>query len=289
MCITPRRTSKLVSRLFRLSLLAVACLLPVFSARGAEVVIPTIVTFSTGYNDSVWGSEVRVINRTAMPKRFAVVDWIGAPNFGPKEYEVAPGAVLSLGGWQIYNYQCCAPPSDSSPAGVAILEVDDGLLVQSVVLSGVFRLFADGGCAPWNGGFPSGPQPCNWGAGPIVDGINGFVPAGQELFLPWLHTDRNRRTNILLVNPDTVTSNVTIDITSQDGKKTVSAAYRVGPHSLMQLNQIFSKEPFIQIRDYHETGFAAAAYAVIHADTRLYAVGYVISNDNNTETISLPR
>ena len=82
---------------------------------------------------------------------------------------------------------------------------------------------------------------------------------------------------------------MTIEITSRDGKETVSGAYRVEPRSLMQLNQIFSKEPFVQIRDYHEAGFAAAAYAVIHADTRLYAVGYVISNDNNTLTISLPR
>lgn len=254
-----------------------------------QVLLPTIVVGAFGANDSVWGTEVRAINRSDVPKQFAVVDWIGTPGFKPSSYMVEPHETLSLGGSQVFGGTRL---DELVPVGLAVCEADDGLLIQSVVLGGpTYASFSPFGlpCQSYDGVGPGFFGPCSPFAGPIVEGVKDFFPAGQELFLSWLHTVPDRRTNLVLFNADATASHVNVTVSSADNRTVVTQTYEVPPRGLLQLNDIFSKEPWHDIRVANGRLPSGAASATIIGDTRLYAVAYVISWYNNSLTVSLPR
>ncbi len=93
-----------------------------------------------------------------------------------------------------------------------------------------------------------------------------------------------------IVNPDGVASTVEISITSADGRVTKTNRVTVGPRSHFQINDLFRRPEW---EDYlnaigNQQYEKPAARATIRATTRLYALGYVISWENNTVSVSLP-
>jgi hypothetical protein len=285
MSTTRFRTSEALGLPFALALSLLAAL----PAASSQVLLPTIVVGAFGANDSVWGSEVRAINRSDVPKQLALVDWIGTPGFRPSSYTVEPHATLSLGGSQVFGG---TRSEEQVPVGLAVCEADDGLLIQSVVMGGPagasFNPFGSP-CPAYDGVGPGFYGPCSPFAGPIVEGVKDFFQAGAELFLSWLHTSEDRRTNLVLFNADPTTAHVTVTVFSADSRTTQAAGYEVQARGTLQLNDIFSKVPWKDIRFADGPLQSGAATATITGDTRLYAVAYVISNFNNSLTISLPR
>lgn len=84
------RTSEVLRVVFSLAIILAAAPL----AASTQVLLPTIVVGAFGANDSVWGTEVRAINRSDAPKQLAVVDWIGTPGFKPSSYTVEAHGTL---------------------------------------------------------------------------------------------------------------------------------------------------------------------------------------------------
>lgn len=280
MCITRFRTSSVWA--IGLVLLAVAAAWP---AAAGPVLVP-IVAYVHGQNDASWITEVRITNRSDVPKQFRVVDWIGTPGWKAAAYTVAPHSTTSLGGSEVFG--SFVPGA----VGLAICDADTDLLVQNAVLSGIWT--GGGGvsysCPSYDGGGLPTSCPGLSGAGPIIDGLV-FSSPGQDVYIPWLHTEETRRTNLVLINPDDAPSHVTVSVTSQDGSAMATADYVLPPHSYNQANDLFSQESWLRIRvaNGHIQGGGAAAAATIRGDTRLLAMAYVISNNNNSLTISLPR
>ena len=268
-----------------LALAALAVFSP--SALAASVVLVPIVAAVHGQNDVLWETEIRVTNRTDERRSFSIVDWIGTPGFRPMTYSVPPHSTMSLGGADVFDEVLPA----SGAAGLAVFETDGSLLVQTVVLSGVWAP-AEGYdfCPGYDGG---GADPCRGfaGAGPIIENL-AFSGPGQAVFLPWLHSEQSRRTNLVLINPSDVAAHVMVSVQSQDGLTTTTGSYSLAPRSYNQINDLFSKEPWTTIRAANSStlgGFkGASASATIVSDTRLLAMGYVISNVNNSLTVSLP-
>ena len=126
------------------------------------------------------------------------------------------------------------------------------------------------------------------GAGPVVEGL-AFTPSGSDTFVPWLHTEESRRANLVLVNPDNVTAHITLSIASQDGLTVQPASYAIPPRAILQLNDLFRQDPWTVIRAANRVVHAAGATAATRSDTRLLVLAYVISNDNNSLTVSVPR
>ena len=127
----------------------------------------------------------------------------------------------------------------------------------------------------------------NDGAGPIFEGTATFYAPGAQIFLMWLHTQPSRRTNLTFYNPDTVDAAVALTIASGDGFSSQTNV-SVPAHSVRQLNDVFSSPPFDVIRT-HNGDASATATATISSTTRLYSIGWVISNANNTVSIAVPR
>ncbi len=252
----------------------------------ATVLVPVAARVH-GQNDALWAVELRVVNRTDVARTFRVEDWIGTDGWSPATHTVPANATLSLGGGDIFNAQ--QPPSGT--AGLAILDADPELLVQSAVLTGIWR---PGGvsysCESFNGGTYMAGCEGIVGAGPIIDNL-AFAPAGKALFIPWLHTDFARRTNLVIVNPDDAPAHVSVVIVSQDGLTTHTQEYVFEPRSYNQLGDIFAWPPWLQIREANELipFGAAAATATITSDTRIVGMAYVIGNYDNSLTIALPR
>ena len=250
----------------------------------ASTVLVPIVAYAHGQNDASWITEVRITNRTDLPKQFSVVDWIGTPGWKASTHAVAPHSTTSLGGAAVFG--SFVPPT----VGLAICEADTDLLVQSAVLSGIWT--GGGGvsfsCPSYDGGGLPLSCPGLSGAGPIIDGLV-FSSPGQDVNITWLHTATDRRTNFVLINPDDVAAHVTVSVLSQDGSVTEAASYVLPARSYNQVNDLFSEEPWAAIRIANHGIEGAAAVATISSDTRLLAMAYVISNYNNSLTISLPR
>ena len=276
MCTTRSRTSSLAVVL--LSSLTVSP----WSLLAGTVLVP-IVSRAQGENDAAWNTEVRVTNRTDLARQFSIVDWIGTPGWSAATYTVAPHSTISLGGQDISG-------SLSAPAfGLAICDADSQLLVQSAVLAGIWAPSIQEPCPSYDGG--GGLCSGESGAGPIVDGLV-FANPGQEIFVPWLHTVSDRRTNLVMINPDGVSANVTVAVTSQDGSSTVTASLVLPPRSYNQITDLFSESPWSAIALANSNirfGGGGAAFATVTGDTRLLAMAYVISNNNNSLTIALPR
>jgi hypothetical protein len=271
---------------YPLPLAAILLLAP--PALAANVVLVPVVAAVRGQNGVLWETEVRVTNRTDQVLHFSVVDWIGTPGFVPATYFVEPHATMSLGGADVFS---ASTPAQGA-AGLAFFETDDLLLVQAAVLSGAWAP-VDGYdfCPTYDGG---GGEPCRGrsGAGPIIEGL-AFSEPGQAIFLPWLHSEQARRTNLVLINPSEFAARVTVSVRSQDGLTTATDTYTLAPRSYNQTNDFFSQDPWTGIRAANSSylgGFkAAAASATIVSDTPLLAMGYVISAVNNSLTVSLPR
>lgn len=265
------------------------CLVSIFSVvaacpLAASTILVPIVAYAHGQNDASWITEVRIANRTDSPKQFRVVDWIGTPGWKATTYAVAPHSTTSIGGAALFG--AFVPPV----AGLAICEADSGLLVQSAVLSGTWT--GGGGvsyfCPSYDGGGLPLACPGLSGAGPIIDGLL-FSSPGQDVYVPWLHTEETRRTNLVLINPDGEAAHVRVAIQSQDGLTTLTETFVLAPRSYNQMNDAFSREPWSAIRTANQEIGGAAAAATVSSDTRLLAMAYVISNYNNSVTISLPR
>lgn len=250
------------------------------SALVAETVLLPIVAGVEGANGALWQSEVRITNRSDVPKQFSVVDWIGTSLWKASAYTVPPHSTTSVGGADISGRLY------GSAYGLAICDADADLLVQAAILVGAAGPGVGEGCPSFDGGgFVCQGQS---GAGPIVDGLSFASPA-QEVFVPWLHTASDRRTNLVLINPDDIPAHVTVAVTSQDGTAAVTADYVLPSRSYNQINDLFSQDQWSAIRSANAALRGAGASATMVSDTRLLAMAYVISNNNNSLTISLPR
>lgn len=252
----------------------------------ASVVLVPVVAAVHGQNDVLWETEIRITNRTDELRRFSVVDLIGSPGWLPATYSVAPHSTMSLGGADVFS--AFVPPAGA--VGLAVFEIDSSLLVQSAVLSGAWAPAEGYDFCP---GYDGGGAACRGlpGAGPTIEGL-AFSGPGQAVFLPWLHSEGSRRTNLVLINPSDVAAHVRVSVQSQDGLTTATGTYALAPRSYNQVNDLFSQEPWTTIRAANSSylgGFrGAAASATIVSDTRLLAMGYVISNVNNSLTVSVP-
>lgn len=271
-------------------------------ATGESILLPGINPLAYGSGKSVWSSEVRVTNLSSERKQFAVVDWIGSPGWRPKTWQIEPNQTLTISGYDVFRDATLSGPSNpiNPPiVGAAIAEADHGLLVQIAVLTGIGPTGGVGEfviCEPWNGGYigegglfgPCGEVgPCNTGAGPVYD-ASAPLPAGTSILLPWLHTSEDRRTNIVLINPDSGVATVLLTAYAADGTPEATHVITVGAHSLYQENDVFSNL-LSSVRARNRSVLAVAARVVIESDTRLYTFATVISNLNNTVSLSLPR
>jgi hypothetical protein len=299
-------------RLFPVACRISTALLVFFAAgaQGAEILLPALAAHVEGANSAVWASEVRVTNFSSAPKTFRIVDWIGTPGWTPSEYTVPPGATTSISGWAIYaaSHAHDNTRGSLSSFGAAVADIEDGLSVQTAVLTGSprgeFGTVGDRArCSEWTGGWDydiggvlhpdgtvTGEDGCNEGAGPVIDNNGGFFPAGTSILLPWLHTDSKRRVNLSLINPDAVAADITLSLFPADGSSPTVSRFTVPAHTASQINDIFAPAFFgAAVRTRNDALKAAASRATIVSTTRLYPLAYVISNQNNTVTISLPR
>ncbi len=276
--------------------------------QGAEILLPALAAHVEGANGSVWASEVRVTNFSSAPKTLRIVDWVGTAGWTATSYSIPPGATQSISGWAIYaGVHAHDNTRDSRSAfGAAVADVEDGLSVQTAVLTGIPRGEYGGvgdraRCSEWTGGwdydvggifYPDGTEintdGCDQGAGPVIDNGSNFFPADAPILLPWLHTDSKRRVNLSLINPDAVAADVTISVYSADGASPLIVHVTVPARTVSQINDIFSTS-FANVRARNAALKAAAARATIVSTTRLYPLAYVISNQNNTVSLSLPR
>lgn len=296
MCITLSAWTKALLR----ALVATVALLVGSSAGAETIVLPNVTGFAVGAQDALWSTEIRITNTTEATKRLRVIDWLGIDG-AIQTLEIQPGEIRIVSGWElIYGGQRGSIVSlDEDVFGAAVCEKDDGLLVQSVILTYTLppRPFSgvglDSPCESWGGGYEVGYSliPCNPGAGPIITHDQDFFPAGSQLVIPYLFTMAGmKRQNLVLLNPDAIPSDVEISITSADGKVTRTNRVIVGPRSFLQIDQVFRRPEWQDFLDAAGTKQRAkpAARARIRATTRLYALGYAISWDNNTVSVSLP-
>lgn len=269
------------------------------SASADTIVLPNVTGFVYGAQNALWSTEIRITNLSDSVKQLRVVDWIGVDG-ALQTLEIQPAETRIISGWElIYGGTRGSVVSlDEDIYGAAVCEREEGLFVQSAILSQTSTppfagVGSDAPCFPWAGGYEVGQTliPCNLGSGPVLTHDHDFFPVGRDIALPWLFSSPSfKRQNLVLLNPDLVPSNVEISITSSDGKVTRTNAVTVPPRSFLQINQLFRQpewQEFLQAGGENQR-LNPAARATIRATTRLYALGYVISWTNNTVTVSLP-
>jgi len=294
-------------RSLRYLLLSAACLTPCV-VQAERVVLPVAI-FTTGANQSLWATEIRATNQTGGDLMIHVVDFVGAPaalRFAPGDYVIPAGQTRSFGAYNLVSEALtgcfvleCAVGFGNNAFGAFVIDIDLGVSIEAAILTGTSAGLPRGGvggvgtaCNVWEGGnlvdgAPEGAG-CVQGAGPLLENAGDFRPPTTPIALSWLHTQPSRRTNVTFYNPDPVEASVTLRVISADGASSASQAINVPAHAVMQLNDIFSAPPFDAVRSHNGT-LTAAASASIVSSTRLYAIGWVISNQNNTVTISQPR
>lgn len=266
-----------------------------------EVVVPNVAAHSIGIGGVLWGTELRVTNLTGAAHTLTVKDWIGTPGWAPSTVIVPTFATVSVGGWSVFNFN---PNVDSvvedhpEPVfGAAVLDVDDGLTVQSGILAGPNPPIIPGGpggglrCPGWLGGYVyrlNTDGNCNQGSGPIADVVDGFFAATDQVDLLWLSTDDARRTNITFINPDVTGATMSVHLVSANGVVAQDVSVFVPARGIAQLTDVF-RNSGAPIKAANDTMGASAARARVSSLTRFFALGYVISNGNNTVGISLPR
>ncbi len=280
-------------------------LLGTMPAMAERVVVPVAI-YTAGANQSLWTTEIRATNHTTIDLAIHTIDYVDAADnlllrFASGDYAVPAGQTRAFGAYNLLSpalAQCTGISCRVSVAwhyfGAYEIEVDAGISLDAAILTGSAPqstyLPSFQPCSSWQGGYVSddGYGSCVEGAGPLLRGSRGYFPPTTPVSLTWLHTNPTRRTNISLYNPDPVASDVTVTVTSADGTSSANVAIGLPAHSVTQLNDIFSSPPFDTIRAHNGTT-TAAARATIVSTTRLYAIGWVISNQNNTVTISEPR
>lgn len=271
----------------RVATLAAACLLLVSRpSTGDEVLIPGVAGRVPGASGALWSSELRVTNTTREAKTFSTTDWIGTPGWTSKHWSIPAGQTVSISGIELFG-DPRSLADHASLFGAVIASVDSGLLLQTAILAGVYRRGGDAivFCPSWAGGYLAPENTCNFGSGPIIDATR-FFPVGTDILLPWLSTDLDRRTNLSLINPDPTMATVTVQVTTADGTRVITDTLTVDPHSVIQLNDVFGT-CWASARE-HNANQATAARLLIQSSTRLYALAWVISEDNNTVGVSTP-
>jgi len=284
-----------------------ATLLPIFAVQAERVVLPVAI-FAVGANQSLWATEIRATNQTGGDLMIHVVDFVGASaalRFAPGDYVIPAGQTRSFGAYNLVSEALtgcfaleCSVGFGNSAFGAFVIDLDLGVSIEAAILTGTSAGLPRGGvggaglpCNVWEGGYlvdaPEG-EGCVQGAGPLLENTGDFRAPTTPMALGWLHTQPSRRTNVTFYNPDPVEASVTLTVTSADGAASANQAINVPAHAIMQLNDIFSAPPFDAVRSHNGT-VTAAASATIISSTRLYAIGWVISNQNNTVTISQPR
>jgi hypothetical protein len=283
-----------------------AALLPVCAAHAERVVLPVAI-FAAGANQSLWATEIRATNRTTGDLMLHVVDFVGVSSnlhFAPGDYVVPAERTQSFGAYNLLSPdlpQCgglgCDVGIFATYFGAFVFDLDPGISVQAAILTGtganIEPSFFGGNrtvCNAWEGGYLTfnGPEACVQGAGPLLANTGDFRPASTPIALSWLHTQPSRRTNVTFYNPDPEPASVTLAVTSADGLSSANSSIIVPAHSVSQLNDIFAAPPFDAVRSHNGTTTAAASASIV-STTRLYTIGWVISNQNNTVTISVPR
>lgn len=283
----------------RISIATVFFLLCFQTSLAREVVVPDIAAHSIGVGGVLWGSELRVTNLSGVARSFRVTDWIGTPGWQSSTVTVPAFATVSVGGWSVFNSDLAANVEDHPEPvfGAAVLDVDDGLVVQSGVLAGpnpqVPQVGPGGGsrCPGWRGGYQyrlNLDGNCNSGSGPIADVVDGFFPPTAQVDLLWLSSDDDRRTNIAFVNPDPTGATFSVHLVSADGLTTRDVSVFVPARGIAQITDAF-RGVGLDVKAANDNLGASAARARISSSSRFFALAYVISNENNTVGISLPR
>jgi hypothetical protein len=281
--------------------LAALALLTAAESAAREILIPNVVAFARGSHDSLWGTEVRLINPTTSPKSFRVVDWIGSPRQVPYEVTVPAGQTKTVGGFQLYaNWPHGTPPlevTDQAEFGAALCEADEGLITLSRVLTSTVAASPEDEritiCSPNSGEYVYPPRApfaaCNWGVGPILYADRSFFEPGALQNLLMLNPRRNHyRTNLVIVNGDPMESTVSIVVTNATG--TTARVDRTVPgRTYYQLNDIYDLPELRGLEELSEDTAYFAQRATVTCSTRCYAIGYVISNHNNTVSVVEPR
>jgi hypothetical protein len=267
------------------------------TAEARDVIVPNLVARAVGVGGVLWGSELRMTNQTATTATVSLKDWIGSPGFRPSQIAIPPAASVSVGGWTVFNSGGAAEDRPGPTFGTVIIDLPDGVTLQSRVLAGVYSASQGGGgipeglhCPAWTGGYSysySG-NDCNYGAGPVLEPVESFFAPSDEVDLPWLETDVERRVNLYLVNPDETSATVEISITSANGQTVRTADVSVPARSVFQINDAFARDPWRDVRDVNYSYQAAAAHARVKSTQRFYALAYLISNQNQTMGVSLP-
>jgi hypothetical protein len=253
---------------------------------GQEILIPSIAGRVVGAFGSDWATEVRITNPSSTPKSFSTTDWIGTPGWSPKTWTVPAGQILAISGTELFG-DPEALAGWTSYFGAVVASVDEGLLVQAAILAGVHRTGGDAMviCPSWSGGYAGPEFSCNTGAGPVINATSFYAP-GRDISLPWLNTDASRRTNVSFINPDLIDATVLVEVTAADGAVVHSEVIVVAAHSLLQLDDVFASR-WRSVRDHNGYQLSAARLSV-RGSTRLYAMAWVISKDNNTVSASTP-
>ena len=262
-----------------------------------EAVVPNVVAHSVGVGGVLWGTELRVTNLTAAARGLTVKDWIGTTGWQTSSVLVAPQSTVSLGGWSVFNPNSVIEDHPEPVFGAAVLDVDDGLVVQSGILAGPNPSIPQVGpgagsrCPGWRGGYSyrlNLDGSCNSGSGPIADLVSGFFAPSNEVDILWLSTDDDRRTNLSFINPDQSGATMTVQLLSADGSSAQSVSVYVPARGISQLTDVF-RNGGTSVKAANDARGASAARARVSSSTRFYALAYIISNDNNTVGIGLPR
>ena len=272
------------------------------SSFAETIVLPNVTGFALGQENALWSTEFRFTNTSNEAKTVRVVDWLGVSG-ALQEIIVPPGETKIVSGWElIYGGHRGAPVRPEEDVfGAAICEVDSGLLVQSSIQTYTYTPPGGGNgtggdisCWSWMGGYEIDDvfSSCNPGTGPVSVHDQGFFLLCLEFSIPWLFASPGfRRQNLVILNPDDRPSTVRISITSADGRVTQTNAMSLAARSFVQINDLFRQPEWAAfMAAIGDQQFKRpAARAKLSADTRVYAVGYVISWENNTVSVSLPR
>jgi hypothetical protein len=278
-----------------------AALLPVFAVHAERVVLPVAI-FAAGANQSLWATEIRATNHTSGDLMLHVADFVGVSanlSFASGDYVVPAGQTRSFGAYDLLSpdlLQCgnlsCAVGPGATYFGAFVIDLDPGVSMEAAILTGTGVVFSGlegtAACNAWEGGYFSRPEACVQGVGPLLENTGDFRPPSTPIVLSWLHTQPSRRTNVTFYNPDPEPASITLTVTSADVLSSAHTSITVPAHSVSQINDIFSSPPFDAVRSHNGTATAAASASIV-STTRLYAIGWVISNQNNTVTISTPR
>lgn len=253
---------------------------------GQEVLVPGIAGRVVGAFGSDWATEIRITNPSSTPKSFSTTDWIGTPGWRPKTWTVPAGQILAISGTELFGDPEAL--ADRTPYfGAVVASADDGLLAQAAILAGVHRTGGDGMvlCPSWSGGYAGPEFSCNTGAGPVITATRFYAP-GRDFSVPWLNTDASRRTNVSFINPDQADAEVSVEVSAADGAVVQSEVLVVAAHGILQLDDVFASR-WRNARDHNGYPRSAARLSV-RGSTRLYAMAWVISKDNNTVSASTP-